>query len=815
LTIDRQPAADPWRIRITDGNGHIMGSAVLVTTSQAVTCAHVIAGPGRVEHPQVQVTLDFPASNTGATVVATVPPDGWFPALESGVGDVAVLELADAPPHDVTPALLAPGAAHIGRVALAYGHPAEVPEGVWTRGTIIGSGGPHGEWLQLSGGLGRYDERVEQGFSGGGVVDEVTRRVVGIVVAAHTAPGRRLAWMVPMEVVARYWSPMSRLLVPQPDGTGQLDAAAVTALVEAFNMLRAMTDEMRRQRVVHLLPDAVRAALPRSTVPDTFSIVAACLRVAGGLAELADLVRYIEGPSDRIGPLDRLLREFGFSTTRPDAGTTARTEPLDLDAHRRLLEAFLRLPGVQLISSRRQYVDMLARYLRRDPGIELDFTVTDDARVDVWQLIDRLHPIPGGMRLFRDCIQVFEKTKPGFGELNLLIEALYPEPLLTDAERAELVWLLRSAPARTVTAAHRFAAPRHGTGVDAEHGSLEEVIRSVESYAQPPDRPPRIILFVEYLAHQLGTAGALHRWIDRTAARLRLPENDVRAVCRAARAVPVQAHRYQLILDVAPDAIDADRYLLSAALQRDSEPQQQLAVGDRADEPAPLSAVVARIDELLRGIPRRVNYELDGFSVEMILPRSLLTEPVDRWEFTDLIPYAVGTRHPVIVRSRDRLRRDDLWPQWRRKWDAVKRQGVADRTVLYFHDQPGELTPAQLRDLLWAGTLVLCLGYPLPAAPDLTTPDAFAAALAAGVPVIAWCRDAEHAAAFRAAVTGWVARSPVRDLTGRVFGWRQEARESPESAEFGRHISLVWCDADRVPEQFVGRGRLGPPVQRG
>ena len=110
---------------------------------------------------------------------------------------------------------------------------------------------------------------------------------------------------------------------------------------------------------------------------------------------------------------------------------------------------------------------------------------------------------------------------------------------------------------------------------------------------------------------------------------------------------------------------------------------------------------------------------------------------------------------------------------------------------------------------------MLCLGYPLPEAPDLTTPDAFAAGLAAGVPVIAWCRDEAHAAAFRAAVTGWVARSAVRDLASRVFGWRQAAQESGESAEFGRHISLVWCDADRVPEQFVGRGRLGPPVQRG
>ena len=110
---------------------------------------------------------------------------------------------------------------------------------------------------------------------------------------------------------------------------------------------------------------------------------------------------------------------------------------------------------------------------------------------------------------------------------------------------------------------------------------------------------------------------------------------------------------------------------------------------------------------------------------------------------------------------------------------------------------------------------MLCLGYPLAQAPDLNTPDEFAAALAAGVPIIAWCRDAAHAAAFRAAVSGWVGRAPVRDMARRVFGWRSEAPESAESAEFGRHISLVFCDADRVPDQYVSRGRLGPPGQRG
>jgi hypothetical protein len=323
---------------------------------------------------------------------------------------------------------------------------------------------------------------------------------------------------------------------------------------------------------------------------------------------------------------------------------------------------------------------------------------------------------------------------------------------------------------------------------------------------------------VEYLAHQIdGAQGPLHRWTDRTAARLRLFQGDIRKVCLSAREVPRQLHRYQLLLELAPDATDVDQFLLSAALQRDDEPQKQLATSDRPDEPAPLSTVIERIDALLRQVPGQVNYELGGFSVEVILPRALITRPVDQWQLTDLIPYAVGTRYPVILRSRDRLRRDDLWPQWRRKWDAVKRQSGPDPAAMYFLDDPDQLPPAVLRDRLWADDkLLLCLGYPLGEARDLATPDAFAAGLAAGIPIIAWCRDPAHAPDFRQAMTRWVAEAPVRELARRVFAWRS-AFDGPQAGTSGagRHISLVYCDADRVPQQFVGRGRLGPPAQKG
>jgi hypothetical protein len=807
-------STDRWRARISDGNGRILGSGVLITDHQVLTCAHVIAGTGSVEHPRVPVTIDFPASHTGVSVAASVPDDGWFPALASGEGDVAVLELAGTPPEDVEPALLGRGIPCVGRVAHAFGHPSRVPDGVWTEGRIFGSAGPRGEWLQLSGGLAMYDERIEPGFSGGGVKDGVTGRVVGVIVAAYTSQDSRLAWMVPMEVVARYWSPLSELMGGQPVGEDQLDTAAVGALVEAFGHARAMADEARRQQVVHLLPAHVRATLQRRslTARDTASIVVACLRFEAGIAELADVVRYIEGPSERIRALDRVLAELGMGSTALNRTVPEPTEPLGRKDHRQLLDGFLRLPGMRSTSTRRDYVDMLARYLRQERGTELGFAASEDPLIDVWKLIDRCHGIPGALRLFLEVISPFEGTRSGFGELSLLVEALYPEPLLTDAERDELVELLRGAPAATVTAAHRFSAPRRGTGIDAEFGSVPDVIRLVESYAQAPDRPPRILAFAEYLAHQIdGAQGPLHRWIDRTAARLRLFQGDIRAVCRSAREVPRQLHRYQFIVELAPDAIDVDQYLLSAALQRDSEPEKQLETSDHPDEPAPLPTVVGRVDELLRRVPGQVNYELGGFSVEVVLPRALITKPVDQWQLTDLIPYAVGTRYPVILRSRNRLRRDDLWPQWRRKWDAVKRQDVADPEAVYFLDRPGELSPPLLRDQLWPDDkLLLCLGYPLGEARDIATPDEFAAGLAAGVPVIAWCRDPAYAKEFRQAMTRWAAEHPVRDLARQVFMWR-----SGHQSELRRHITLVYCDADRVPRQFVGRGRLGPPAQKG
>ncbi len=817
LTTDR------WRVRITDETGLVLGSGVLITANHVLTCAHVITGPGVVDRPAAPVIVDFPGSRTGVTLLASVPGDGWFPAPDSGQGDIAVLELDGTPPQDVEPAPLGRGTPCVGRIASAFGHPARLPDGVWTEGRILGSAGPRGEWLQLSGGLAMYDERIEPGFSGGGVKDGVTGRVVGVIVAAHSSRQSRLAWMVPMEVAAQYWNPLADLLGRQPVGPEQLDSAAVDALVRAFGAVRAMADEGRRQQVVHLLPAHIRAALHgrAAAARDTASIVVACLRFEDGIEELTSLVRYIEGRSDRVRTVEQVLREVGFAPGSAPVVSGPAGE-LSRQDHLRLLEAFLHLPGLRDADTRAQYVHMLVRYLRQERRVELDFTASGDSRLDLWLLIDRCHPIPGALRLFLEIVGQFEGDQPGFGELSLLVEALYPEPLLLEAERAELVGLLHGAPPATIAAAHRFAAPPRPLGPAAQDASargtgeagVEAVVREVESYTQLPDRPARIFAFVEYLAHQVdGVESALHRWVDRTAARLRLTQDDIRTVCRAAREIPRQQHRYQLILELRPDAITIDQYLLFAALQRDDEPQKQLTTGERPDEPAPLHTVIQRVDALLRRVPGQVSYELGRFTLELVLPRALVTRPVDQWELTDLISYVMGVRYPVVLRSRERLRRDDLWPQWRRKWEAVKRQPRADRAAAHLLDDPG-VSPTVLRDQLWPDTkLVLSLGFPLGEAADLTVPDAFTAALAAGVPVIAWCREATLAGEFHRVMATWLGEIPVRELPRRVFEQRSAARSG--DAELGRHISLVFCDADRVPQQFVGRGRLGPPVQRG
>ena len=799
--------ASRWQVRIADASYRVLGSGVLISNRHVLTCAHVL-GRGPVK-PAGPFVIEFPRSASGASVPARIPADGWLPQLTTGQRDIAILEFDHELADDVEPAKLGKGLPCIGNPARVFGHPATIRDGVWTHGQISDTTGPHGEWVQLAGRLAMHNERIERGFSGGGVLDEVSNSVVGIVVAAYEPLDRQAAWMIPMEVVAGYWLRLQDWLSEPSSVDDELDDAAVAEMTAVFARFRALAAEDRRQQVADLLPSDVQARLPRrpSSVP---AVVRVCRRRVHTRL-LANLVRYFEGPSPWSGELEAALARHGVG----DVTTTAeQPDVLTPEDERRLYHALLRLPRFQNARSRHAYLDLLQARLRDERHLETRLSRSDDAPTDARALIAACLPIPGSLRLFVDGIPNADRDDTGFGELLLLVEALCPERLLIDDERDELVVLLRDVPAGLLAEAHRHAAPVAGPRGDLTNTDAERLVRRIESYAQSPDRPPRILTFTEHLARQLPMQrDALQRWGDRTAARLRFYRDDVARVRRAMRELPRSTTEPVLVIQLMPDAIDSDRYLLTITLEDGIRPQRPLAV---VDEPEPLPSIVERVDRLFGEghLFRLLDFDTERLTVEMILPRSLITEPVDQWPVSDILPAAIGTRFPVVLRSFERLRHDALRPQWRTKWRLAKHQGSADVNAMHYvpANDPASATEVRAR-LLPEDKLILVLGAPPPPQRALKPHDAYAGALSAGVAYIVWIRDAALADTFRQTITEALDRAPVRELPGEITAWRRDPG-SATLAMLGKHTSVVVCDEDRVPVQFIGRD-LRPPAKRG
>ncbi|MCI3932288.1 effector-associated domain 2-containing protein [Streptomyces sp. AN091965] len=202
---DGQSTPAAGRVRVLTPAGDLRGAGIMVAPCYVLTCAHVVAGALRRTSPDAPadpVRVDVGGHPGVAPGEATVVPGGWFPGPEEGVGDLAVLTTTWRPPPDVGFARLGPCGEPDRREVSVYGHPARAPDGLWSRASLAGRGGPHMDWVQLDG-LDAASAWIEPGFSGAGVWDPATRRVVGMLTAALGDRRTRAAWMLPMEAAAR------------------------------------------------------------------------------------------------------------------------------------------------------------------------------------------------------------------------------------------------------------------------------------------------------------------------------------------------------------------------------------------------------------------------------------------------------------------------------------------------------------------------------------------------------------------------------------------------------------------------------------
>ncbi len=229
----------PWRIRLSDpDSGWVLGAGFLVAPRLALTCWHVVEKQRR---RRAGVTLIGSSGWSG-----TVGPDELEEA--SPGADVALLELpapiADAETAPMGPAeppapgdvLTAFGFPEIGNTQAAQRTSREDNPGIWTRVEVEGLDlATNRVWLTSHT---SHTVPLQQGFSGGPVVDPGTTLVVGMTISAWVKQSAAL--MVPVAALAGCHPELRRIL--QPIKLADPDFARASKALAAQNYSAALSD---------------------------------------------------------------------------------------------------------------------------------------------------------------------------------------------------------------------------------------------------------------------------------------------------------------------------------------------------------------------------------------------------------------------------------------------------------------------------------------------------------------------------------------------------------------------------------------------
>ncbi|MEU9124600.1 trypsin-like peptidase domain-containing protein [Streptomyces sp. NPDC048506] len=288
---------------VRDGE-RAVGGGVLVAERYVLTCAHVVnSALGRDRFAQDTpdrgdtVTLRLPHVAAGTDLMARVVREMWVPPraraagrdpVEPGRvpyhGDLAVLELAAAPPEGAEPAPFLQHNYAGETIALwASGHPLPT-----VRAVPRVSAPP---WIALDvlGGA-----QVTEGFSGGPLWDRERQAVVGLVAAVHRAPGAAAPGGQPATMYAISVPAIEAELPTLPP------SAVPTARRGVQQLLTALERVLKGREAVLACEERLAARLGRTSAgpaADLERLVGLAVSVRRGIPELLDLVRDYEPPA--------------------------------------------------------------------------------------------------------------------------------------------------------------------------------------------------------------------------------------------------------------------------------------------------------------------------------------------------------------------------------------------------------------------------------------------------------------------------------------------------------------------------------------
>ncbi|MFD0317554.1 VMAP-C domain-containing protein [Streptomyces flavalbus] len=384
--------------------------------------------------------------------------------------------------------------------------------------------------------------------------------------------------------------------------------------------------------------------------------------------------------------------------------------------------------------------------------------------------------------------------------------AFYPDadwdalrPLLTGLAPAELPRLVSRA------TEGRLAPGERPPGDTAWHALVH-----LTTWNAPPTGLPPALAFLLLLAHSPAVRAELgpdhHRrletWARTWARQCGLTEeyDRQRDAYDEEPAVDRPGPLAQaIVLQIAPDALDADRFHLTCWAQTDPEqwaPQRlRETVTHRADLERTVSRALAEAEE-------RVRWQASDVALEFILPTELLNSPVEEWHDGEgpALPDSTGVRL-VVVRSLERMRARQLHRPWHDRWARLARTEENEEHVLWSASN-GRGSVERMRDALRSDpTLVGCVLSRPPGTDDGVGTAEVHAALHHGLPVLVWDRNDCLRPEFRAAARALLADGRLAELPERVARLRREGH-------LDRHLVVFWDDPNRLPDAGGPLGML-------
>jgi hypothetical protein len=490
-----------------------------------------------------------------------------------------------------------------------------------------------------------------------------------------------------------------------------------------------------------------------------------------------------------------------------------------LDYERALVEALLALDGM----AERAHRDDLVATLERSLGRPLGASRTDRVRSDLLNIVVACldHQVRNALSDLVDAVRTLHGDTAAVSRLARLA-ARDPGRRLTPDEAEWLRALVNELPRDEVAEASRVAFGPLGPRIDLDAGNLAEIMDALSELMGTAGQSPPLLLFLRLLASRMHgpPAEALEQWVAYIADRWHVPLEELTPP--VATAAPARSY---VVVELREDVPNPDQYLLSIWLQHDADDENTVVDGRALlvmdEQPLTIEEIPGHVGEQLRRVTGQRVGPIGALTVEFVLPYRLLEHPVDQFRMVlDATSGRLGSAFPVVVRSLDRIRNQMIHHRWRARWSWFREHRHSpDPKAISWVRLEGSGRQA-MEDALgrdpdgYSDEYPVCLvlsaparggrgargGWAVPGAPKSGLDRAVRDGIEIGMPVMVWCRVPGLTDQFLVEMANQLNGRPLAELPAVVQRLRHEATLPGRTEDhLGRHVSLMWDDADRLP----------------